>query len=122
MDTVINVAELIGSPSALTREQGAIVFDAIIPLLNEGKKVVLDFGEIESIITPFLNVSIGKLYEKFSSDELQKRLKIINRPELTTRKFQIVIDNAKSYYSDKKSFEDAVKEVIDGSCKKEINV
>ena len=53
MDIVLNVAELIGSPSALTREQGAIVFDKIVPLLKEGKKVVLDFGEIESIITPF---------------------------------------------------------------------
>ena len=100
MDIVLNVAELIGSPSALTREQGAIVFDEIVPLLKEGKKVVLDFGEIESIITPFLNVSIGKLYEKFSSDELQK-------------KFQIVIDNAKSYYSDKRRFENAIEEVID---------
>ena len=29
MDIVLNVAELIGSPSALTREQGAIVFDEI---------------------------------------------------------------------------------------------
>ncbi|CCZ41556.1 MAG: STAS-like domain-containing protein [Butyribacter sp.] len=113
MDIVLNVAELIGSPSALTREQGAIVFDEIVPLLKEGKKVVLDFGEIESIITPFLNVSIGKLYEKFSSDELQKKLEIINRPDMTTRKFQIVIDNAKSYYSDKRRFENAIEEVID---------
>ena len=45
MDIVLNVAELIGSPSALTREQGAIVFDKIVPLLKEGKKVVLDFGD-----------------------------------------------------------------------------
>ena len=48
MDIVLNVAELFGSPSALTREQGAIVFDKIVPLLKEGKKVVLDFGEIAS--------------------------------------------------------------------------
>lgn len=114
-DIVLNVAELIASPSALTREQGAIVFDEIVPLLNDGKKVVLDFGEIESIITPFLNVSIGKLYEIFSSDELQKKLNIINCPEMTTQKFQIVIDNAKSYYANKKGFKNAVKEVIDES-------
>ena len=78
MQEVINVAKMIGSPSALTREQGGLIFDAIVPKLKDGKIVTLDFGDVESIITPFLNVSIGKLYEKFSSKELEERLRAQN--------------------------------------------
>lgn len=54
METItINIASLIQSPSALTREQGKIVYDEIMHNLNTGDKVILDFKEIESIITPF---------------------------------------------------------------------
>lgn len=108
-----NIAELIQSPSALTREQGKIVYNAIISLLNNEEKVVLDFSEIESIITPFLNVSIGKLYESYSSEQLQKLLELANIPSGTSSKFQTVINNAKLYYKDKDNFNKIVKEVID---------
>lgn len=113
MDTItLDVAALINSPSALTREQGAIVYDEILPLLKQGDKVILDFGEIESIITPFLNVSIGKLYENFSSEQLNELMKVVNQPEGTAAKFQLVINNAKHYYANKKGFDKIVKEVI----------
>ena len=45
----INIASLIQSPSALTREQGKIVYDEIMYNLNIGNKVILDFREIESM-------------------------------------------------------------------------
>lgn len=89
METItINIASLIQSPSALTREQGKIVYDEIMHNLNTGDKVILDFKEIESIITPFLNVSIGKLYENYNSDQLNTQLEVKNPPEGTTSKFQ----------------------------------
>ena len=75
----INIASLIQSPSALTREQGKIVYDEIMYNLNIGNKVILDFREIESIITPFLNVSIGKLYENYNSDQLNTQLEVLLR-------------------------------------------
>lgn len=113
METItINIASLIQSPSALTREQGKIVYDEIIRNLNTGDKVILDFKEIESIITPFLNVSIGKLYENYNSDQLNTQLEVKNPPEGTTSKFQMVIKNAKQYYSNKGAFNKVVEEVI----------
>lgn len=113
MKTVeLNIASLIQSPSALTREQGAIIYEKIIQNLNIGNNVILDFNDIESIITPFLNVSIGKLYEDFSSNQLNTQLKVINLPEGTASKFQIVIQNAKQYYANKNAFKKAVEKVI----------
>lgn len=111
---IFNVAELIGSPSALTREQGGIVYNYIVPRLKKGEKIVLDFNDVESMITPFLNVAIGKLYEDFSSEQLNKQLELSNLPEGTRSKFNLVIENAKKYYSDKDGFEKVVKDVIDG--------
>ena len=49
----------------------------------------------------------------FQSENYMRNLVVMNRPDMTTRKFQIVIDNAKSYYSDKRRFENAIEEVID---------
>ncbi len=111
METVIlDIAKLIESPSALTREQGAIVYKQIMHNLGAGNKVVLDFHEIESLITPFLNVSIGKLYETFNSAQLNTQLEIKNLPDGTNSKFQIVIANAKQYYSNKSAFMKAVED------------
>ena len=113
MNTItLNIASLIHSPSALTREQGTIVYDHIIRNLNMENKVILDFKEIESIITPFLNVSIGKLYENFNSVQLNNQLEVVNFPEGAASKFQMVIENAKQYYSNKNAFNKAVKEVM----------
>ena len=108
-----NVAELIESPSALTREQGSVVYNVIVPLLRNGENITLDFADVESLITPFLNVAIGKLYEDFSSEQLNDQLKISNLPEGTRAKFKLVIENAKKYYTDKELFEENVEEVID---------
>ena len=107
-----NVAELIESPSALTREQGSVVYNVIVPLLRNGENITLDFADVESLITPFLNVVIGKLYEDFSSEQLNDQLKISNLPEGTRAKFKLVIENAKKYYTDKELFEKNVEEAV----------
>lgn len=113
MSKVVNIAKLIKSPSALTREQGMVVYDVIVSALKENSFITLDFGDVESIITPFLNIAIGKLYEDYDSNELSAHLEIIHIPDSANRKFQLVIDNAKIYYSDKKKFDKVVKEVMD---------
>ena len=113
MQEVFNVSELIQSPSALTREQGNLVYQKIIPILSSGGRVVLDFCDIESLITPFLNVSIGKLYETYNSEQVRELLSLINVPAGTNSKFQTVIDNAKMYYGNKEKFNKVIQEVIE---------
>lgn len=108
----LDVALLINSPSALTREQGTVIYTQIVKNLNDGNKVILDFHNIESLITPFLNVSIGKLYETFNSTQLNHQLEIKNAPDGTNSKFQMVIANAKQYYANKDAFKKAMEDVI----------
>lgn len=110
---IVVVEALNDSPAALTREQGNIIYQKIIEELEQGNKIKLDFGNIESIITPFLNVSIGKLYETYKSEELKELLSIENIPEGATGKFQTVINNAKAYYNNREGVKKAVQEVVD---------
>lgn len=112
MEERIVVEQVIGSPSALTVEQGNLVYEKIISGLEAKKKIVLDFSNIESIITPFLNVAIGKLYEKYTSDQLKENIDIINQPEGTNRKLNMVIRNAKNFYADKVGFNKIVESVM----------
>lgn len=109
----INVKDTINSPSALTREQGRIVYNIIKEKILEDTKVELDFQDVESLITPFLNVAIGKLYEDFSSEELQEKLKVVNIPQGKSSSFKVVIENAKKYYADKQTFSEIVEDVVD---------
>lgn len=108
----IVVTELIGSPSALTVEQGDILYSEIKKELDKGEEVVIDFSDVESIITPFLNASIGRLYEIYTSDVLSQRMHIVNQPDGTNRKFNMVIRNAKQFYKDKVGYTNIVENVI----------
>ncbi|NLO08871.1 MAG: STAS-like domain-containing protein [Clostridiales bacterium] len=110
---IINVKNEINSPSALTREQGKIIFDNIVETIDNGIGVELDFNDIESLITPFLNVAIGKLYEKYDSQKLNEYLKPKNIPSGKVSSFNLVIENAKKYYSNKLAFDETIKDVID---------
>ncbi len=112
MNITINIRQKIGSSSALTREQGKIIYDALIDNFQNGNHVTLDFSNIESLITPFLNVAIGKLYETYSSEEIRKYLQLDNIPSGKSSSINLVISNAKRYYSDHTAFENNIKELI----------
>ena len=97
----VKVFDIIGSPSALTVEQGKLLYNEIINILKDEEIVIVDFTNIESIIMPFLNASIGCLYENYTSEDLKEHLKVINQPEGSNRKFNMVIRNAKNFYTNK---------------------
>lgn len=112
MNITINIMQKINSSSALTRDQGKIIYDEIINNFQNGNHVTLDFSNIESLITPFLNVAIGKLYEAYSSEEIKKHLQLENIPAGKSSSINLVISNAKRYYSDHTAFENNVKELV----------
>lgn len=113
MEKKIKVSELTGSPSALTVEQGDLLYSEIKKILDQNNEAVIDFMDVESIITPFLNASIGRLYETYTSEILKEKVKIINQPEGTNRKFNMVIRNAKQFYADKAGYTNIVEEIME---------
>lgn len=113
MKNIIDVAKVIDNPSALTQEQGDVINSLIVPYLKKHENITLDFSNVESMISPFLNNAIGKLYGSFTSEEIQKYLVFSKFPKEKINTLNLVISNAKKYYTNKDIFEKAVKEVID---------
>lgn len=108
----INVAERIGSPSALTQEQGNSIYNEISAAIERNQSIKLDFDQIESMISAFLNNAIGQLYGKYTSQQISEFLTIQNFPDEKKATLNIVINNAKKYYADKDNFNSTVKEVF----------
>ncbi len=108
----IDVAEKIENPSALTQEQGNLIYNEIVPAIEQGTHVVLDFEQVESMITAFLNNAIGQLYGKFTSEQISEYLKITNFPDIKKSTLNLVISNAKKFYSNQEKFNATAKEVF----------
>lgn len=111
----MNVSKKINSPSALTQEQGDVIYADIMQAFKRNEEVTLDFSDIESMISPFLNHAIGKLYENYDSDYIKHALHMNNFPPEKISTLNIVISNAKKYYSHRDIYEQTVKEVIDNA-------
>ena len=101
MERYVNVADLIGSPSALGQEEGNIVYNEIKASFEKNEVIHLDFNKVETIISPFLNTAIGKLYEKYSSEQIRKLLDLQNLKVSKNQTLNVVISNAKRYYANK---------------------
>lgn len=110
---ILNVCENLGTPTALTRDQGEIIFEKICNIIDNHAGVILDFSDVDSVLSPFLNVAVGKLYSKYSSETLNDKLEIVGISDDLFDVLEIVISNAKSFYKSSSAFNDAVKDVFD---------
>lgn len=73
------IKDIIGSNIASDNEQGDLIFDQIVSGFdNHEKQIFLDFSDLKLITTAFLNNAIGKLYKKYSTQELKGLLKVKN--------------------------------------------
>ena len=112
MGKYVDVAKIIDTPSALTQESGDIIYHEIEKSFDRNETVTLDFCNIESMITPFLNNAIGQLYGKYKSDFIKEHLTLENFPPTKNSTLNIVISNAKKFYENQKLFSTTAKEVL----------
>ena len=72
------VKNIIDSDLAVSSDDGKKVYQAIVEALRREAIVELDFQGITIVITAFLNMAIGKLYQDFKGDFLNHHLKLVN--------------------------------------------
>ncbi|RGY83177.1 STAS-like domain-containing protein [Dorea sp. AM58-8] len=108
----IDIAQKINNPSALTQEQGTKIYNAIVTSFEHKEDVTLDFANVESMISPFLNNAIGQLYGKYTGEYLSKHLHLANFPSVKNSTLNVVISNAKKFYADKDAFTETAKDVL----------
>ena len=106
------VKNIIGSDLAITSDAGKSVHQAIFQALRKGDIVELDFQGITIVITAFLNMAIGKLYQDFDSDFLNAHLKLVNVDDKDKAFFKMVVTYAKEYFANQEAFEQAVEEIL----------
>lgn len=94
------VREVIGSPLAVSSERAYPVFDMLLKNINNDEKTIIDFSNIKSLTTAFLNVAIGELYRVESRETLNTLLKIDTTTLSLVQfdKVKMVMDNSRKKY------------------------
>ena len=108
----VRVFDIVGGPLCVSADDGQRVYDKIAPLLSEGKKVLLSFEQVETMISSFLNAAIGQLYFKFPEDRIKELLSVRDMDEEDKMMLKRVVENAKAYFKDPKRFDQAWKEEV----------
>lgn len=109
----IDVKEVIERTQATVRPEGVKLYEKIEEQLDRKNNVEVDFSNITMVISSFLNAAIGKLYGKYDEHFIVKNVKIIGLSDDDVELLNdIVIPNAKSYYTDQAKIEKIEKNVI----------
>jgi len=82
----------------ITAADGQKVYDAIHPELKGGRPVVMDFGGVAVVASPFLNAAIGSLLEDVPVEDLNRLLDIRNLSPVGSSVLRRVVENSKQYY------------------------
>lgn len=109
---VIRIFDEVSGDAAISVDDGDKIFHKIDTAITKDLEVVLDFQNVTLIITAFLNACIGQLYSKYSSEELQKFLKLENVSPDNNHLFLKVIKRAKEYFENPEDFDKSVNEVL----------
>ncbi len=110
---IIRVADLIGSSSCISAEDGQKVFNTLVPFLKSRKEVIISFERISTLISLFLNVAIGQLYGVFSENEIRALIKVDGLACDDLEILKRVVENAKKYYANPKGYDAAWHEEED---------
>ena len=94
------VHDIIGGTYAMSIQSGAKIYDLILPLLQQGEEVVLDFTGVEVCAPPFLNYAIGALLKDFSEEEVRAKVKCVNMNDLAHETLEDILEINAEYFTD----------------------
>ncbi|HEY6327992.1 MAG TPA: STAS-like domain-containing protein [Blastocatellia bacterium] len=111
-EIVVRVFDVVGGPLAVSTDDGQAVHEKIAPLLRSGKRVVVSFAKIETLISAFLNAAIGQLYGEFSEQVIRDLFSVRDMSQIDLALLKRVVDNAKSYFANRDNFDEAWKQEV----------
>ena len=107
----ISVKALVG-PLCVSADDGQRLHDAIAKAIRGGKRVKVSFDGVQIIISAFLNAALGQLYGEFSEEVIRAHLSVSDMNAEDLDLLRRVIENAKVYFENRKSFDDAWKSEV----------
>lgn len=111
-EIVVRVFDVVGSALCVSADDGQAVHDKIVPLLREDCKVIVSFENVETLISAFLNAAIGQLYGEFPEDKIRALFSVRDMSQEDLALLKRVVDNAKSYFANRKQFDQAWQEEV----------
>lgn len=96
----LRIVDVISSEFAVSPEDGDIIFNIISNRINEKESIVLDFDGIDIMTTAFLNNAIGKLYNIYTKEQLNKYISMNNISKTDLNLVKKVIKRAKIKFTD----------------------
>ncbi|MBW4595474.1 MAG: STAS-like domain-containing protein [Brasilonema angustatum HA4187-MV1] len=105
------VREILDSPYAMCAEQGTLVYDKILPVLQQGEKVELDFDGMKFCTAPFWTVAIGQLFSEFSEAEVREKIQFLHLNDLGTKALNRSIESASRFYTNP-NYRRAIESII----------
>lgn len=108
----ISVFEIIGSSDAISTVDGQLVFERIKTAFGAEKKVVLDFSNIDLVITSFLNVCVGQLYGIFDEEFIREHISVVNMKLEDQDLLRIVTRRAKEYFLHKEKMDELFEKTL----------
>ena len=96
----IRMSEQVGNQCA-SIDDGQKVYSLLAPEFRKGNPVELNFEGVESILTPFLHNSIGRLLSEYEKETVMERLVLCNLSAEQLKLLNLYIDR-----KDAEQFED----------------
>src|SRR5258708_2633896 len=100
-EIIVRVFDIVGGPLCVSADDGQAVHDKIAPLLREGRKVVVSFEKVDTLISAFLNAAIGQLYGEFTAEKIRELLSVRDISPEDMVLLRRVVENAIRYFADR---------------------
>lgn len=91
---LIVIKDEINKKDAINSKEGSLIFEKIKPFVEKKEKVVIDFTDIDLVLSTFLNPAIGQLYFLFDKDKVDYTLEYSNLMDVDKETLDKVIQNA----------------------------
>lgn len=108
----LNTYSLIGDELCISPDEGDVIYNLIMTVFENNKKVILSFLNIELITPAFLNASIGKLYEHYNPIFIEDNLQIVNISDGDKLLLDKVKETAINYYNNPDYFEKSFRDIL----------
>ncbi|MDY4251678.1 STAS-like domain-containing protein [Clostridium sp.] len=95
----LKIIDVINSEFAVSPEDGDIIFDLIKEKIDKEEKIIIDFSNIDIMTTAFLNNAVGKLYNIYDKEKLNKYISMKNISKSDLNLVKKVIERAKIKFS-----------------------
>lgn len=107
----ISIVNTIGDVYGVEADDGQKVFELIAKALNDRKRVVLSFQNIEMLTTAFLNSAVGQLYKDHTEEYIKENVTVSGISDSGKVALKRVIETAKLYYKDPEALKRSIDEI-----------